>query len=64
MDQQARSSPQRANRDANGRRAAEYAAVIAGVGIDTDEAMRSVQAALTNRIAAPPTSRPPDGDPP
>ncbi|MFD7668398.1 hypothetical protein [Streptomyces sp. NPDC059788] len=30
--------------------------VIAGVGIDTDEAVRIVQAALTNGIAASPSS--------
>ncbi|HWM38824.1 MAG TPA: GntR family transcriptional regulator [Streptomyces sp.] len=49
------------------RAAAEYAAVIASVGIDTHEAIRIVQAALTNATAASPssclaTSRPPDGD--
>ena len=38
------------------RAAQEYAAVIAGVGIDTDEAIRIVQAALTNGIAASPSS--------
>ncbi|WP_314175796.1 GntR family transcriptional regulator [Streptomyces winkii] len=38
------------------RAAAEYAAVVAGVGIDTDEAIRIVKAALTNGIAAPPSS--------
>ncbi|HEV7625632.1 MAG TPA: hypothetical protein VGO89_03970, partial [Streptomyces sp.] len=46
--------------------AAEYAAVIASVGIDTNEAIRIVQAALTNDIAASPSSRLathlPDGD--
>jgi DNA-binding transcriptional regulator YhcF (GntR family) len=34
------------------RAAAEYAAVIAGVGIDADEAIRIVQAALTSARAA------------
>ncbi|UUN24992.1 GntR family transcriptional regulator [Streptomyces sp. FIT100] len=38
------------------RAAAEYAAVIAGVGIDTDEAIRIVQAALTNSTATSPSS--------
>ncbi|MEU2434247.1 GntR family transcriptional regulator [Streptomyces sp. NPDC007861] len=38
------------------RAAAEYAAVIAGVGIDTDEAIRIVQAALTNNTATSPSS--------
>ncbi|MEV5595311.1 GntR family transcriptional regulator [Streptomyces sp. NPDC052496] len=37
------------------RAAAEYAAVIAGAGIDTDEALRIVQAALANGIAASPS---------
>jgi len=32
------------------RAAAEYAAVIAGLGIDTTEAVRIVQAALTQRV--------------
>ncbi|MFG2299462.1 GntR family transcriptional regulator [Actinacidiphila glaucinigra] len=36
------------------RAAAEYAAVIAGVGIDTPEAVRIVQAALANSRAATP----------
>ncbi|HKT02610.1 MAG TPA: GntR family transcriptional regulator [Rugosimonospora sp.] len=36
--------------------AAEYAAVIASVGIDTDEAIRIVQAALTNGIAVAPST--------
>ena len=40
------------------RAAAEYAAVIADVGIDTDEAIRIVQAAMTDGIAASPSSRP------
>lgn len=46
--------------------AAEYAAVIASVGIDTNEAIRIVQAALTNDVAASPSSHLathlPDGD--
>jgi hypothetical protein len=37
------------------RAAAEYAAVIASVGIDTDEAIRIVQAALTKGIAVSPS---------
>lgn len=50
------------------RAAAEYAAVVVGLGIDTDEAVRIVQAALTNGTAASPssslaTSQVPDGDP-
>ncbi|MFF7675043.1 GntR family transcriptional regulator [Actinacidiphila glaucinigra] len=40
------------------RAAAEYAAVIASVGIDTPEAVRIVQAALANSGAATPWSRP------
>lgn len=36
--------------------AAEYAAVIASVGIDTNEAIRIVQAALTNGTAPSPSS--------
>lgn len=36
--------------------AAEYAAVIAGLGIDTSEAIRIVQAALSNATTAPPSS--------
>jgi DNA-binding transcriptional regulator YhcF (GntR family) len=36
--------------------AAEYAAVIASVGIDTNEALRIVQAALTNNTTASPSS--------
>lgn len=36
--------------------AAEYAAVIASVGIDTNEAIRIVQAALTNGIAVAPST--------
>ena len=39
------------------RAAAEYASVIASVGIDTTEAIRIVQAALTNGIAATPSTR-------
>ncbi|GII85945.1 GntR family transcriptional regulator [Sphaerisporangium siamense] len=35
------------------RAAADYAAVVAGVGIDAGEAIRIVQAALTSRGAAP-----------
>ncbi|MFE2867111.1 MULTISPECIES: GntR family transcriptional regulator [unclassified Embleya] len=35
------------------RAAAEYAAVIAGAGIDTDEAIRIVRAALTNGTTTP-----------
>jgi DNA-binding transcriptional regulator YhcF (GntR family) len=38
------------------RAAAEYAAVIASVGIDTNEAIRIVQAALTNGPAVSPLS--------
>jgi DNA-binding transcriptional regulator YhcF (GntR family) len=38
------------------RAAAEYAAVIASVGIDTGEAIRIVQAALTSGVAAPTAS--------
>lgn len=41
-------------RDRARRAAAEYAAVIASVGIDTAEALRIVQAALTNGIALSP----------
>ncbi|MFF3949228.1 GntR family transcriptional regulator [Streptomyces sp. NPDC001902] len=37
--------------------AAEYAAVIAAVGIDTDEAIRIIRAALANGVAASPSSR-------
>ena len=39
------------------RAAAEYAAVIASIGIDTNEAIRIVQAALT-RTAPPPLATP------
>ncbi|KOG52938.1 GntR family transcriptional regulator [Streptomyces griseoflavus] len=38
------------------RAAAEYAAVITGLGIDTAEAIRIVQAALANGTAASPSS--------
>jgi DNA-binding transcriptional regulator YhcF (GntR family) len=38
------------------RAAAAYAAVIAAAGIDTDEAIHIVRAALTNSIAAAPSS--------
>jgi DNA-binding transcriptional regulator YhcF (GntR family) len=38
------------------RAAADYAAVIASVGIDTSEAIRIVQAALTSGMAAPASS--------
>ncbi|SCK24661.1 transcriptional regulator, GntR family [Streptomyces sp. WMMB 714] len=38
------------------RAAAEYAAVIAGTGIDTGEAIRIVEAALTDGTTAPPSS--------
>ncbi|WP_066373437.1 GntR family transcriptional regulator [Herbidospora mongoliensis] len=38
------------------RAAADYAAVIAGLGIDTGEAIRIVQAALTSGTAAPASS--------
>ncbi|GAA3777153.1 hypothetical protein ACFS5L_34315 [Streptomyces phyllanthi] len=45
------------------RAAVEYAAVIAGAGIDTDEAIRIVQAALTNGTAVSPRrGEPPDPD--
>ncbi|MFE0627019.1 GntR family transcriptional regulator [Streptomyces sp. NPDC058864] len=36
------------------RAAAEYAAVVAGLGIDANEAVRIVQAALSNGVAASP----------
>lgn len=50
------------------RAAVEYATVIASVGIDTGEAIRIVQAALTNGTAVSPssslaTSHLPEGDP-
>ncbi len=38
------------------RAAAEYAAVVASVGIDTNEAIRIIRAALTNSITPSPTS--------
>ena len=41
-------------RERASRAAADYAAVIASVGIDTNEAIRIVQAALTGRMAAAP----------
>jgi DNA-binding transcriptional regulator YhcF (GntR family) len=41
-------------RDRAGRAAAEYAAVIASIGIGTEEAVRIVRAALTTGIAASP----------
>ncbi len=37
------------------RAAAEHAAVVTSIGIDTDEAVRIVQAALTKGIAASPS---------
>lgn len=40
-------------RERAGRAAAEYAAVIASIGIDTDEAIRIVHAALTKGIGLP-----------
>jgi DNA-binding transcriptional regulator YhcF (GntR family) len=40
-------------RERAGRAAAEYAAVIASIGLDTDEAIRIVRAALTKGAAAP-----------
>ena len=42
-----------AGRERARRAAADYAAVIASVGIDAGEAVRIVQAALTSRLAAP-----------
>ncbi|MFY1692306.1 hypothetical protein [Plantactinospora sp. WMMB782] len=41
-------------RERAGRAAAEYAAVIASVGIDTNEAIRIVHAALTRSIPVSP----------
>lgn len=41
-------------RERAGRAAAEYAAVVASLGIDTDEALRIVRAALTKGITAAP----------
>ncbi|GLY93048.1 GntR family transcriptional regulator [Actinoplanes sp. NBRC 103695] len=43
-------------RERAGRAAADYAAVIASVGIDTSEAIRIVRAALTRGIAASPAA--------
>ncbi len=43
-------------REQAGRAAAEYAAVIASIGIDADEAIRIVRAALTNAIGVPPAT--------
>jgi DNA-binding transcriptional regulator YhcF (GntR family) len=43
-------------RERASRAAAEYAAVIASIGIDTKEAIRIVQTALTNGIAVSPTT--------
>ena len=45
-------------RERAGRAAAEYAAVIASVGIDTNEALRIVRAALTGGLAAAPAPEP------
>lgn len=44
-------------RERASRAAADYAAVIAGLGIDTNEAIRIVRAALTKGIAVSPTPR-------
>ncbi|MFE2757044.1 GntR family transcriptional regulator [Actinosynnema sp. NPDC059335] len=46
-------------RERASRAAADYAAVIASLGIDTNEAIRIVRAALTNGIAVSPAT----GDP-
>ncbi|MGX7673699.1 GntR family transcriptional regulator [Plantactinospora sp. DSM 117369] len=46
-------------RERASRAAAEYAAVIASVGIDTNEAIRIVQAALTKGIAVSPATADP-----
>jgi DNA-binding transcriptional regulator YhcF (GntR family) len=46
-------------RERASRAAAEYAAVIASVGIDTNEAIRIVKAALTGGIAVSPGTRDP-----
>ena len=46
-------------RERASRAAAEYAAVIASVGIDTNEAIRIVKAALTKGIAVFPATRDP-----
>ena len=40
------------------RAAAEYAAVVASVGIDTNEAIRIIRAALTNTVAPSPSPSP------
>lgn len=46
-------------RERAGRAAAEYAAVIASVGIDTNEAILIIQAALAKGIAVPPATADP-----
>jgi DNA-binding transcriptional regulator YhcF (GntR family) len=46
-------------RERASRAAAEYAAVIASVGLDANEAIRIVKAALTRGIAASPATRDP-----
>ncbi|KOX21837.1 GntR family transcriptional regulator [Saccharothrix sp. NRRL B-16348] len=46
-------------REQASRAAADYAAVIAGLGIDVNEAIRIVRAALTRRIAASTATRDP-----
>lgn len=43
-------------REQAGRAAAEYAAVVARIGIDADEAIRIVRAALTNAVGVPPAA--------
>ncbi|MEV0133788.1 GntR family transcriptional regulator [Dactylosporangium sp. NPDC050688] len=43
-------------RERAGRAAAEYAAVIASIGLDTDEAIRIVRAALTGGTAVSPSA--------
>jgi DNA-binding transcriptional regulator YhcF (GntR family) len=48
-------------RERAGRAAAEYAAVIASVGIDTDEAVRIVRAALAKGIPTAPAAPDPTG---
>ncbi|WP_203783759.1 GntR family transcriptional regulator [Paractinoplanes rishiriensis] len=48
-------------RERAGRAAADYAAVIASVGIDTDEAIRIVRAALTRGVAASAAAPEPNG---
>jgi DNA-binding transcriptional regulator YhcF (GntR family) len=47
-------------RERASRAAADYAAVIAGLGIDTNEAIRIVRAALTKGIAVSPATRGPE----